>query len=131
MFFFLSLFVCGACRSEQGFIGRLQLATPDVYACSSLDPILEATGAPTSSEPGLPLVGKKTTDEARSMIGRHRQSLKGARGGEQDGRLASPELPRTAVLVSRSIRHDGAACTFEKKVSTFVKEYDLPIRAAS
>lgn len=100
---------------RQGIAAHLQLATPDMYACSSLDPGLLTTGSPdVVSEPG-DTHRDNNVGATKLMIAR--RSLK-AGWRRDDRRIASSaESSLKAVLVSRSILHEKGMCTFETKVS--------------
>ena len=113
------------------------MATPDIYACSPLDDPSTSTSTSESAstiEAKAPLTATTAKDNTtHAHIGgvasrrgwgrldgdaapRYRQRIGGQilEGiGQEEG---GEELP-SAVLISRSIKHDPAACTFEIKVS--------------
>lgn len=129
----------------QGFRGRLQLATPDFYACSGLDhAITELPSARNETgDSGIPRLLRGSHGGHASYGSQWSHGSHKARSGDRDGRntghvggLAShgsgtgkdgphetdedladsSDSTAVAVLVSRSLQHDGNRCTFKKKV---------------
>ena len=131
----------------QGFAGRLQIAKPDIYACSPLDGPAKARASSSSSSStaedvtATTTAATTTTHSETHAIGtasrrgwgrldgdatpRHGhpplggQILEAEELGEGEGE--EPELP-SAVLISRSIKDDPAACTFAMKARQSTRE---------
>ncbi|CAM9555681.1 unnamed protein product [Ascophyllum nodosum] len=87
---------------SKGFSGRLQLAAPDIFACSPI----------TGPAPLDARAQNSTTDQTPP------EGDDWGQEGEKQGLRASSMADKVpiAVLVSRSVKGDPAACTFERKV---------------
>lgn len=97
----------------QGFGGYLQLAKPDIFACSELEPPIlpEDEGSETNRNLRLNVRNDRLSMDSSASRNAMEAIDDGSATGAEDG------LP-AAVVVSRSLPSDPDRCTFEKKVGT-------------
>lgn len=134
------------CSSHrQGFSGRLQLATPDIYACSELEktenePVGRHLGAANRGHAsgghhvsgghhagGSPGYGGGPSHNGGGGEGGGEWDLIHARDSVHERKMARATGTKghEAVLVSRSLPEDPLRCTFEAKVGDHLGRWSI------